>query len=183
MKTFLKILGFILGILAILVAIWYFYFFKRFSTLQDNDRQTILESLKPDTTGKGYSDDGQKIIDHDLVLAKKSLTPKDYENFEFWYKELLKRKRVVVLSENRDVFLKNLKIYYIAFKCFAQYAPQLDKNIWFLEKNSEIEKENFNYIFESLQKKNFRFLEFKEIFDIQNPIREFDLDQCFKEIR
>jgi uncharacterized protein YxeA len=58
MKKFLKKLFILILILiTCLVSVWYFHYWKRFSTLQKIDKELILESMKPDTNGKGYSDE------------------------------------------------------------------------------------------------------------------------------
>jgi hypothetical protein len=168
----------IIALCAALVAIWYFYFFKKFSTLQDVDRQTILESFKPDSDGKGYSDDSVNLIKEDLQHTT-GLDKNQKMFFEKWYKIMLIQTRKTVLSENRDAYLKNSKKYYKANFCFGLYIGSLgnsEHKFNFL--NSEFENKEFNSIFHSLQKKNFRFLSFDEIFEIQNPNLKENEEAC-----
>lgn len=178
MKILFKTLSVLVAISIALVSIWNFYFFKSFSVLQDVDRETILESFKPDYDGNGLSDDAEKIIRNDVDLASKNMTKQELENFEFWLKSYLRIQRAVVLSPDKDSYLKNIKKYYISFNCFSQYAGQMDKDSLFFSENITPENPAFYEIFEQLKKKIFRFLSFDEIFKIQNPLKEHELPNC-----
>lgn len=107
MKTLLKIIISIIGVITILVSIWCFYFWNKFSTLQELDRQIILNSFKKDSDLKGYSDDSKILLEQDFF-----------------------------------------------------------------------EKDDFKLIYNNLEKKNFSFLSFDEIFDIQN--QDMDEEKCKK---
>lgn len=175
MKTLLKILGFIIAICIVLASVWYFYFFKRFSTLQDNDRKTLLESLKPDTTGKGYSDEAEVLIKDDLQNIN-SLNNEEKAFFKKWYTFYVKFKRETLLSPSRDKYLENSRKYYKAFRCMGLYVGKIKEDYNFNFFRNEFETDDFNELSQIVQKKNFRFLSFDEIYSIQNP--EMDLNQC-----
>jgi hypothetical protein len=183
-KRFFKKLGiFVLILITALVSIWYFYYWKRFSTLQDVDKQLILKSLKPDTTGKGYSDEGERMINHDIPLIKKQLSEKESDDLIFWRREYLKRRRIMMLSETKEKFLKNAKKYNIAFVCMTRHNMNLKKEEMIF-KVSEGDEENDFYLYqENLIEKNLRFLTSEEIFNILNPIRSYELKKCFTEFR
>jgi hypothetical protein len=165
------------------VGVWYFYYWKRFSTLQDVDKQLILKSFKPDTNGKGYSDEGERLITNDIPLIKSQLSEKDAADLIFWRREYLKRRRIMMLSENKEEFLKNARRYYISFDCMTRHNMNLTKEKMIF-KVSEGDEEDDLYLYkEALIKKNFRFLKFKVIFDIQNPIKDYEFDKCFDKFR
>jgi hypothetical protein len=183
MKIFLKKLFiFILILMTCLISVWYFYYWKRFSTLQDIDKELILESMKPDTNGKGYSDEGERMINHDIPLIKIQLSEKDSEDLVFWRREFLKRRRIMILSETRDAFLENAKKYYISFKCMVRHFETLDSTELSFDISKD-ENDNFYEYEEILTRKNFRFLKIEEIFNIQNPIEDYEFDKCFDELR
>jgi uncharacterized protein YpmB len=149
-KILYKVLLIIISICLSFAAVWCFYFFKKFSTLQDSDRQTIIDSLKPDTDGKGYSDDSVRLIQEDLQKIT-GLNQNQKVFFEKWYKIMLIQARKTVLSENRDAFLKNSKKYYQANFCFGLYIGSLGKSEYqFNFLNSEFENKEFNSIFHSI---------------------------------
>lgn len=176
MKTLLKILGFIGIIIAILVSIWYFYFFKRWSTLQDVDRQLILESLKEDSDGKGYSDEAQKLIEEDFNKIT-NMNEEEKAFLKKWNILLTKQERKTPLSKNREEFLKNIELFYKTLRCFELYVGNIEENeIRYHFLYPTYEKKEFYKYFNVLERKNFRFLSFDEIFSIQNP--EMSKEKC-----
>lgn len=183
MKILLKIIKIIFGLILLLITIWYFYFWKRFSTLQEVDRQQIIESFMPDSNGKGYSDNSEKIIENDVKLVSKVLSEKELEDFSFWFKEFYKRRRILLLSKDRTFFKKNARNYYIAFECFSRYAPKMDGDSLFFSDKISSEKEVFFKYKNILEKRNFSFLSFDEVFEIQNPVEEKDYSKCFDYFR
>lgn len=173
MKILLKIIMVIVGLLAIFISIWYFYFWKKFSTLQEVDRQQIIESLMPDSDGKGYSDIAEIQIKQDMSKIN-SLNYEEKIFFEKWYRINLKIKRQLILSKNREEYLKKTVLYYKSNDCFSIYLGSIKEKFDFSFLNNIQEFEQFYDLFYKIQKKNFRFLSFDEIFDIQNPNMDFD---------
>jgi hypothetical protein len=177
MKKIYKILLILIALCAALVAIWYFYFFKRFSTLQDVDRQTILESFKPDSDGDGLSDFANKALEEDFNKIT-NLTTEEKESLKFWTIEYIKSKRFLALSENRDVYLQKAKTHYKIFKCSNLFLYKLGSNKYSFIYEEGFEENNFDEILNTLEKKNFRFLNELDIYNIQNP--KMTVEKCQK---
>lgn len=178
MKILLKITMIIVGLSTVLISGWYLCFWNRFSTLQESDRQIILNSFKEDSDLKGYSDDAKMLLEQDFLKIK-NLTTEEKESFRFWLIETLKQQRITMLSKTKEEFVENSKKHYIYFRCSTLHIHKLDSN----EKYNFIyqdlfEKDGFKLIYNNLEKKNFRFLSFDEIFDIQNP--DMDFEKCEK---
>jgi hypothetical protein len=122
------------------------------------------------------------MIVSDIPKIKLQLSEKDTEDLVFWRREFLKRRRTMMLSENRDVFLENAQKYYISFKCMVRHFETLDSKELSFDISID-EHDGFYEYKELLTRKNFRFLNTEEIFYIQNPINENVFEKCFNELR
>lgn len=175
MNFLLKTITILVGLILIIVSVWYFYFWKRFSTLQEVDRQQIIESLKKDSDGKGISDESKIQIERDLSQIK-SLKKEEKLFFEKWYYRYIKMKRKTLLSKDRTEYLKNITLYYKSYRCFGIYISRIKEDIDFNFFNQKFEHKSFYELFYIHQKKNFRFLSFDQIYEIQNP--KMTVDKC-----
>jgi hypothetical protein len=121
MKKFIKWFLIILSIISVLAATWYFYFFNRYMTLQEEDKNIIEKSLWADSDGKGYSDIGKKRLDRSLEILKKetNFTKEELENIEYFYITYSKLIRKALLAKNGEEFVPIFIKYNEMYSCLG----------------------------------------------------------------
>ena len=112
-----------LSIIGIVISILYFYFYNTYTTLQGSDRDIIEKTLNPDTEGRGYSDKGKLALDHDIDFLSKnsSLSAEDLVITKYYYDQYLKSFRKILLSEDKEVFIRTYILNLKSFKCLTNY--------------------------------------------------------------
>ena len=160
-------------IVIIIISVLAFYSYKRkqYLTLNLEDKQIIQKSFNIDSNGKGYSDEGQKLLEEDDKLMT-TLSSEDKRKFLNLYSNEMKLIRIVVLSKDKEEFLNNLKKFYINRYCVDSYlvdSKSPTKKYHFVDKFGVGESEETIDYFYILKNKYLSTLEYKEVSEIINP--------------
>lgn len=171
MKTRYKVL--ILLLIIVISAIFYhLYVRKQYLTLNPEDRGIIVQSFGKDSDGKGYSDEGHRMMIED-VNKLTSLSQQEKDNLTKFYKSLMINKRKFALSSNKEEFLINEKFYNENLECWTVAVvrakmPKVKLN-FFINGGSPGETTDLNEYLDVLTQKYHRSVSNKDLKDIINP--------------